>query len=101
MRRERGLDVSGPAAAYRAMDADVIISGAGMAGATLALGLARGGLKPCDLIERVGDKAVRNASEVQLGVDRGKVGEPLAITVLRNGSRQNLIVRPAELPREG
>ena len=28
------------------MDADVIISGAGMAGATLALGLARGGLKP-------------------------------------------------------
>ena len=46
MRRERGLDVSGPAAAYRAMDADVIISGAGMAGATLALGLARGGLKP-------------------------------------------------------
>lgn len=62
---------------------------------------ARGGLKPCDLIEKVGDKAVRNASEVQLGVDRGKVGEPLAITVLRNGSRQNLTVRPAELPREG
>jgi hypothetical protein len=34
-------------------------------------------------------------------VDRGKVREPLAITVLRNGSRQNLTVRPAELPREG
>jgi len=62
---------------------------------------ARGGLKPCDLIENVGGKAVRNASEVQLGVDRGQVGEPLAITVLRNGSRQNLTVRPAELPREG
>ncbi|MEA5443956.1 trypsin-like peptidase domain-containing protein [Cyanobium gracile] len=62
---------------------------------------ARGGLKPCDLIEKVGDKAVRNASEVQLGVDRGKVGDPLTITVLRNGSRQNLTVRPAELPREG
>ena len=62
---------------------------------------ARGGLKPCDLIERVGDKVVRNASEVQLGVDRGKVDEPLTITVLRNGSRQNLTVRPAELPREG
>lgn len=28
------------------MDADVIIAGAGMAGATLALGLARGGLRP-------------------------------------------------------
>ena len=62
---------------------------------------ARGGLKPCDLIEKVGDKPVRNASEVQLGVDRGRVGEPLAITVLRNGSRQNLTLRPAELPREG
>jgi S1-C subfamily serine protease len=62
---------------------------------------ARGGLKPCDLIEKVGDKAVKNASEVQLGVDRGKVGEPLTITVQRNGSRQNLTVRPAELPREG
>lgn len=62
---------------------------------------AQGGLKPCDLIEKVGDKAVRNASEVQLGVDRGRVGEPLAITVLRNGSRQNLTLRPAELPREG
>ncbi len=62
---------------------------------------ARGGLKPCDLIEKVGDKAVRNASEVQLGVDRGRVGESLAITVLRNGTRQNLTVRPAELPREG
>jgi S1-C subfamily serine protease len=62
---------------------------------------ARGGLKPCDLIEKVGDKPVRNASEVQLGVDRGRVGEPLAITVLRDGSSQKLTVRPAELPREG
>jgi 2-octaprenyl-6-methoxyphenol hydroxylase len=41
-----GLDGGRPAAAYRAMDADVIIAGAGMAGATLALGLARSGLKP-------------------------------------------------------
>lgn len=62
---------------------------------------ARGGLQPCDLIESVGGKPVRNASEVQLGVDRGRVGEPLAITVQRNGARQNLSVRPAELPREG
>jgi len=62
---------------------------------------ARGGMQPCDLIESVGGKAVRNASEVQLGVDRGRVGEPLTITVQRNGARQNLTVRPAELPREG
>ena len=41
-----GLDGGRPAAAYRGMDADVIIAGAGMAGAALALGLARSGLKP-------------------------------------------------------
>ncbi|WP_216904500.1 trypsin-like peptidase domain-containing protein [Synechococcus sp. CCY 9618] len=62
---------------------------------------ARGGLKPCDLIEKVGDKAVKNASEVQLAVDRGQVGQPLTITVRRDGATQNLTVRPAELPREG
>ncbi len=62
---------------------------------------ARGGLKPCDLIEKVGDKAVKNASEVQLAVDRGRVGEPLTITVQRDGSPRTLTVRPAELPREG
>ena len=62
---------------------------------------ARGGLKPCDLIEKVGGKAVKNASEVQLAVDRGQVGEPLTITVQRNGSTEDLTVRPAELPREG
>jgi S1-C subfamily serine protease len=62
---------------------------------------ARGGLKPCDLIEKVGGKAVKNASEVQLGVDQARVGEPLTITVRRDGSREDLIVRPAELPREG
>ena len=42
----RGLDAGLSSTAYRGMDADVIIAGAGMAGATLALGLARSGLKP-------------------------------------------------------
>ena len=42
----KGLDAGLPSAAYRDMDADVIIAGAGMAGATLALGLVRSGLKP-------------------------------------------------------
>jgi S1-C subfamily serine protease len=62
---------------------------------------ARGGLRPCDLIEKVSDKPVKNASEVQLAVDRAKVGEPLTITVQRDGSREDLTVRPAELPHEG
>ena len=62
---------------------------------------ARGGLRPCDLIEKVADKPVKNASEVQLAVDRARVGEPLTITVQRAGSREDLTVRPAELPQEG
>ncbi len=62
---------------------------------------ARGGLKPCDLIEKVAGQPVKNASEVQLAVDRGQVGQPLTITVQRGGSTLDLTVRPAELPHEG
>jgi 2-octaprenyl-6-methoxyphenol hydroxylase len=44
------MDAARPPAPYRGMaetfDADVIIAGAGMAGATLALGLAKAGLEP-------------------------------------------------------
>ncbi len=62
---------------------------------------ARGGLKPCDLIEKVAGQPVKNASEVQLAVDRGQVGQPLTITVRRGGGTLDLTVRPAELPKEG
>ncbi|MFM7268945.1 MAG: trypsin-like peptidase domain-containing protein [Cyanobium sp.] len=61
---------------------------------------AQGGLKACDLIEKVGGDAVDNASEVQLAVDQGQVGEPLALSVRRGEQRLQLSVRPAELPRE-
>ncbi|MFM7313979.1 MAG: trypsin-like peptidase domain-containing protein [Cyanobium sp.] len=60
----------------------------------------RGGLRPCDLIEKVGDTIVRNPSEVQLAVDRGRVNQPLALGVRRGDSRLTIIVRPAELPHE-
>ena len=60
----------------------------------------RGGLRPCDLIESVGGTAVRNPSEVQLAVDRGKVNQPLALGVRRGEARQTITVRPAELPKE-
>ena len=62
---------------------------------------ARGGLKPCDLIEQVGDRAVKNPSEVQLAVDRAKVGEPLSVVVRRRGGTTTLTLRPEELPRQG
>jgi S1-C subfamily serine protease len=62
---------------------------------------ARGGVKPCDLIQKVGDKAVKNPSEVQLAVDQGRVGDPLELVVRRGPSAITLSVEPAELPRQG
>jgi S1-C subfamily serine protease len=62
---------------------------------------ARGGLRSCDLIERVGDQAVSNPSEVQLAVDQVKVGDGLQVQVRRGNERLTLTVRPAELPRPG
>jgi len=61
---------------------------------------ARGGLRSCDLIERVGKSAVDNPSEVQVAVDQGRVGEPLSVQVQRGEQQLNLQVKPAELPRQ-
>jgi S1-C subfamily serine protease len=60
----------------------------------------RGGLRPCDLIMRVGDNAVDNPSEVQVAVDQGQVGQPLSVRVQRERRNVNLSLRPAELPRQ-
>ncbi|QVL51898.1 MAG: trypsin-like peptidase domain-containing protein [Cyanobium sp. M30B3] len=62
---------------------------------------AKGGLKPCDLIEKVGAKAVTNPSEVQLAVDQAEVGEPLDVVVRRGTRSSTLTLKPAELPRQG
>ena len=62
---------------------------------------ARAGLKACDLIEAVAGSAVRNPSEVQLAVDRGRVGQPLELRIRRGNANQTLTVVPAELPRQG
>jgi len=59
----------------------------------------RSGIRSCDLIEKVGGETVRNPSDVQLAVDRTKVGEPLEVEVRRGDERLRLTVRPAELPR--
>ena len=58
-----------------------------------------GGMRQCDLILRVSDTAVTSPADVQLAVDRGKVGRPMAITVERDGLEQVLQVQPQELPR--
>ena len=62
---------------------------------------AKGGLKPCDLIEKVGTRPVTNPSEVQLAVDQAQVGEPLDVAVRRGARTSTLTLKPAELPREG
>jgi S1-C subfamily serine protease len=62
---------------------------------------AKDGLKPCDLIEKVGSKSVTNPSEVQLAVDQAQVGEPLDVVVRRGSRTTTLTLKPAELPREG
>jgi S1-C subfamily serine protease len=62
---------------------------------------AAGGMKPCDLIEKVGDKPVKNPTEVQLAVDQSEVGEPLDVVVRRGASTTTLTLKPAELPRQG
>jgi S1-C subfamily serine protease len=59
----------------------------------------QGGLKPCDLIEQVDNKPVANPSEVQLAVDRGRVGQLLSLKVKRQEQALILSLRPAELPR--
>ena len=60
----------------------------------------RGGLRPCDLIEKVGSTDVDNPSEVQVAVDQGQVGQSLNLQVQRGASQLNLKLQPAELPRQ-
>ncbi|MFO7629294.1 MAG: trypsin-like peptidase domain-containing protein [Prochlorococcaceae cyanobacterium] len=62
---------------------------------------AKGGLRPCDLIEQVGDTRVKTPSQVQVAVDRGQVGQPLELTVQRSKVSRTLSLTPAELPRQG
>jgi S1-C subfamily serine protease len=61
---------------------------------------ARGGVKPCDLIEAVDGEGVKNPSEVQLAVDRVQVGQPLTLRIRRQERRVEVTLRPAELPRQ-
>ena len=42
---------------------------------------------------------IGSPTEVQLAVDRGQVGEPMQLTLQRNGKELTVQVRPRELPR--
>ena len=60
---------------------------------------AAAGIRQCDLILKVENNPVQTPTEVQLAVDRGQVGEPMQLTLQRNGEELTVQVRPRELPR--
>lgn len=70
----------------------------------IVLGIARnspafrGGLRPGDIIESMNNIAIQNIKQVQQQVENTNIGNPIQITVNRNGSRQVLTVQPEALP---
>jgi S1-C subfamily serine protease len=61
---------------------------------------AKGGMRPCDLIEQVGGKAMKSPADVQLAVDQARVGQSLEVVVRRGDQRRTVNVQPGELPRQ-
>ncbi len=59
---------------------------------------AQGGLKPGDVIKKVGGKSVETAEQVQQAVEASSVGGDLAIELSRNGQPMSVTVKPATFP---
>jgi serine protease Do len=59
---------------------------------------ARGGLRPGDIITEVKGVQIQNADQVQDQVEATPLGNTLQFEVNRNGSSQNITVRPEQLP---
>jgi len=55
------------------------------------------GLRPCDVIRNVAGVEVHTPAQVQVQVDRGRVGEPLKLGIERQGLAKILMVVPQEL----
>ncbi|NER91173.1 HhoA/HhoB/HtrA family serine endopeptidase [Moorena sp. SIO3A2] len=60
----------------------------------------RAGFKSGDIIKTVASKPVKNATEVQQGVEASEVGSQLEVEVLRNGKTKLIVVRPGAFPME-
>jgi len=58
----------------------------------------RAGLRPGDVIQRLGGTEIVEADAVQQRVQESTIGEPLDIVVNRNGRSLTISVRPAPLP---
>jgi S1-C subfamily serine protease len=58
------------------------------------------GLRPGDIIEKVGGQPIESAADVQEQVEASAVGDDLAIEVNRDGRTEKLQVRPGAFPVE-
>ncbi|PSM49434.1 serine protease [Chroococcidiopsis sp. CCALA 051] len=59
---------------------------------------ARAGLRPGDIITQINSTEIQNADSVQDAVEATNLGKSLQITVNRNGSTQQLTLKPEQLP---
>ncbi|GAX38519.1 HhoA/HhoB/HtrA family serine endopeptidase [Nodularia sp. NIES-3585] len=70
----------------------------------IVLGIARNspafraGMRPGDIIESINNVAIQDVKQVQQQVESTNIGEPMQITINRDGSRQQITVQPAALP---
>lgn len=62
---------------------------------------AAAGLKPGDLIQKIQDKSIATAENVQDQVALSEVGTPLSLSILREGKSQTIAVIPGEFPTSG
>ncbi len=59
---------------------------------------AQSGLRAGDVITAIEGQSVKDGSEVQRVVEQSTVGQPLTLTLRRNGQEQTVTVRPGNLP---
>lgn len=58
----------------------------------------KGGIKVGDIIEKVKDKSVTTATDVQAEVETSNIGEPLKVQIKRNNQTKSLLLRPETMP---
>ncbi len=59
---------------------------------------AQAGIKPGDVIQKIGGRSVTKADEVQQVVENSQVGGNLEMEISRNGQRLTISVRPGAFP---
>lgn len=60
---------------------------------------AKAGFKPGDLIQKVGNEAVKSAEDVQALVEKSQIGADLAVEVRRDGRANRITVKPGQMPK--